>query len=88
MKNKHINTTYPYEQIIDGGYASPAFEQFLRALHLRTGNKIGVDVNDVKETAENALQTAIDAKVIADIAILAVGKIENSLKKLNINIDD
>ena len=87
MANKHLDTTFPYDRLItENGYPSPAFEQFLRALHIRTGNKEGINVQDVQQTAQDALQTAVNAKALGDIAIATLFLIDENVQRSNLTL--
>ena len=87
MSNKHLNTTFPYDRLItENGYPSSSFEQFLRALHIRTGNKEGINVQDVQQTAQDALQTAVNAKALGDIAMATLFVIDENLQKSNLSL--
>lgn len=87
MSNKHLNTTFPYDRLItENGYPSSSFEQFLRALHIRTGNKEGINVQDVQQTAQDALQTAVNAKALGDIAIATLFVVDQNLQKSNLSL--
>jgi hypothetical protein len=87
MSNKHLNTTFPYDKLItENGYPSSSFEQFLRALHIRTGNKEGINVQDVQQTAQDALQTAVNAKAVGDIALATLFLIDQNLQKSNLSL--
>lgn len=87
MSNQHLNTSFPYDRLIsESGYPSPSFEQFLRALHIRTGNKEGINVEDVQQTAQDALQTAVNAKAIGDIAMATLFLIDQNLQKSNLSL--
>lgn len=83
MTNKHIQTTFPYDQIVESGYPSPAFEQFLRALHIRTGNKAGIDIAEVQQTAQDALQTGVNAQAIADLAMMSLFTVDQNVQNSN-----
>ena len=87
MSNKHLNTTFPYDRLItENGYPSSSFEQFLRALHIRTGNKEGINVQDVQQTAQDALQTAVNAKALGDIAIATLFLIDENVQRSNLTL--
>ena len=87
MSNKHLNTTFPYDRLItQNGYPSSSFEQFLRALHIRTGNKEGINVQDVQQTAQDALQTAVNAKALGDIAIATLFLIDENVQRSNLTL--
>ena len=87
MSNKHLNTTFPYDRLItENGYPSSSFEQFLRALHIRTGNKEGINVQEVQQTAQDALQTAVNAKALGDIAMATLFVIDENLQKSNLSL--
>ena len=87
MSNKHLNTTFPYDRLItENGYPSSSFEQFLRALHIRTGNKEGINVQDVQQTAQDALQTAVNAKALGDIAIATLFLIDENVQRSNLSL--
>ena len=84
---QNITTPYPNCPILDpSGKTSLAWEQFFRRLHLRTGNAIGVNSSEIKETAEAGLQTAIDAKAIADICLGSLFILDENLNKSNLSI--
>jgi hypothetical protein len=72
--------------ITENGYPSSSFEQFLRALHIRTGNKEGINVQDVQQTAQDALQTAVNAKAVGDIAVATLFLIDQNLQKSNLSL--
>lgn len=87
MSNKHLNTTFPYDRLIkENGYPSTSFEQFLRALHIRTGNKEGINVQEVQQTAQDALQTAVNAKALGDIAIATLFLIDENVQRSNLTL--
>ena len=86
MTNQHLQTTFPYDTLIKDGLPSPAFEQFLRALHLRTGNKQGINVQDVQETAQDALQTATSAQSLVDICLLTLLNLDQNLQNSNLSL--
>ena len=87
MSNKHLNTTFPYDRLItENGYPSSSFEQFLRALHIRTGNKEGINVQEVQQTAQDALQTAVNAKALGDIAIATLFLIDENVQRSNLTL--
>ena len=87
MSNKHLNTTFPYDRLItENGYPSSSFEQFLRALHIRTGNKEGINVQEVQQTAQDALQTAVNAKALGDIAIANLFVVDQNVQKSNLSL--
>lgn len=84
---QNITTPYPNCPILDqSGKTSLAWEQFFRRLHLRTGNAIGVNSTEIKETAEAGLQTAIDAKAIGDICLGSLFVLDENLNKSNLTI--
>ena len=83
----NFSTPYPQDPFLDpSGKPSLAWEQFFRRLHLRTGNAVGVDSTTVKQTAEAGLQTAIDAKAIADVCLGSLFVLNENLNKSNLTL--
>lgn len=84
---KNFSTPYPQDQFLDpSGKPSLAWEQFFRRIHLRTGNAVGVDSTSVKQTAEDALQTATNAKTMADASMSYLFKLDEHLNNSNLNL--
>ena len=77
---QNITTPYPNCPILDpSGKTSLAWEQFFRRLHLNS--------TEIKETAEAGLQTAIDAKAIADICLGSLFVLDDNLNKSNLTLN-